>query len=988
MIPASLPPQLPVDDPSATQDLPCLPPPYRETVTLSIATPSSPIQEKWESKGVPETKYEHEGFGQGQAKATASHINVDMTQVVLKLDDLYDKEGVNLECAVLDDVFTLLQCSDRGLTAEEAQYRLETFGPNKLEDMPHNTLLQLLSFLWIPLAWAMEMAALAVLVSILTQPDGGHAASDWPKFVGIITLLLVNAITGFFQERSAGVAVKSIMNSLATKANVKRDGQWVKVDSAVLVPGDTISFSQGDIVPADCRLTEAVDITVNQATSTGEPIPVGKKETDQCFSGSVCKTGAAKGIVISTGRRTHVSRAASLAGKDNDNTRHAQKILAPIGAFCLITISIFVIAEIVVLYAGFRWTYRSGLDDILVLFIGGVPLAVPVVLPVTLALGAQQLAKHKAIAARISAIEQLASVTVLCAEKTGTLTPDKLAVDVSATKAYGSFSAADVLRLAAYASRTEDRDPVDTAVLGALGDVSHARAGIELLDFKPFNNLRRRTEATYRDASSGKLRRVTKGMCGIVAELCVPRLDDAFEARLEDDVEGLGARGFRLVAVAYDEVDGDDPCAEGNGYKFIGILALLDLPREDTVQGIEGARSLGVEVKMLSGDALAIAKETGRRVGLGADMYPARFLKDGPPSGSKFRTIDEMVVGADGFAGVLPEHKVQIIKRLQDSGHVCAVVGGGTDNISVLSCADVGIAAEGAPDSVCGAADIVVAEPGLAAVVDAIRCSRVVVQRMRSYTIYACACVVRTAVCFSVLAFAYRLQFPPFMLIVMALLNDGVVMTLSVDCVLPVSTPVCWDLAEIFVCAVVYGLYLAASTVTLVVVILQSSFFQDAFGVSLPHQAGSDSRQLHMVIYLQVAIISQALIFVTRSHSFSFTERPSYALVGAFCVAQLVSSVIAGFADWGFADVEKISGGWIAIVWVWDVIWFLPLDLMKLAMQKTVVRWLGERRIRAAAEASSGGVLPAPSCVASFNESLYASCVSFLGREVGAGHAQ
>ena len=486
--------------------------------------------------------------------------------------------------------------------------------------------------------------------------------------------------------------------------------------------------------------------------------------------------------------------------------------MAQIGLFCLGTIGIFVLIEIPILYADFKFSYRDGLDSILVLLIGGIPIAMPTVLSVTLAVGAQQLAKHKAIVTRITAIEELAGVTILCSDKTGTLTTNKLTIDRDTIRTYGPFTAEDVILLAAYASRTENQDAIDASVVQAVGDPSRARAGIELLDFKPFNPVDKRTEITYREESTGKLKRVTKGMTGIIIELCTRNKSEELEDRLEADVEEFATRGLRALAVAYEELDGDDPEAEGNGFELIGLLAIFDPPREDTKQTIEDALALGVKVKMVTGDQLAIAKETGRRLGLGDHMFPAKVLKDGPAPGGKYATLDEMIMDADGFAGVFPEHKYEIVKRLQGLGHLCAMTGDGANDAPALARANVGIAVEGATDAARGAADIVLTEPGLSTIVHAIRGSRIIFQRMRNYAIYACAVTIRIVVCFAVLVFAYRFQFPPFMILVIALLNDGTIMTLSVDRVLPSMTPDSWDLMEIFSYAIAYGLYLTLST--------------------------------------------------------------------------------------------------------------------------------------------------------------------------------
>ncbi|RDB27085.1 ATPase 8, plasma membrane-type [Hypsizygus marmoreus] len=930
-------------------------------------------------------KREYKDFGHDEEKAT--HANVDMSTIELKAEDLYDKEKVDLETIVIDDVFTLLQCSDEGLSQEEAARRLELFGPNKLESEEQNAFLQFLSFMWNPLSWVMEGAALVAIA----LSNGEGRAPDWQDFVGIVLLLFINSAIGFYEERNAGNAVKALMDSLAPKAKVKRESSWSEIESSILVPGDMISFKIGDIVPADCRLTEAINVSIDQAALTGESLPSSKKLGDQCFSGSTCKQGEAEGVVISTGANTFFGRAASLVGQDDDTTGHLQKILAQIGSFCLVSIGIFVIAEIFCLYAGFRYSYRRGLDNILVLLIGGIPIAMPTVLSVTLAVGAQQLAKHKAIVTRITAIEELAGVTILCSDKTGTLTTNKLTIDRNTIRTYGPFSAEDVILLAAYASRTENQDAIDTSVVAAIGDPAKARAGIKLLDFKPFNPVDKRTEITYREESSGKLKRVTKGMTGIIIDLCTRNKTEELENKLEVDVEEYATRGLRALAVAYEEIDGQDFDAEGNGFELIGLLAIFDPPREDTKQTIDDAMALGVKVKMVTGDQLAIAKETGRRLGLGDHMYPAKVLKDGPAPGGKHATLDEMIMDADGFAGVFPEHKYEIVKRLQGLGHLCAMTGDGANDAPALSRANVGIAVEGATDAARGAADIVLTEPGLSTIVHAIRGSRQIFQRMRNYAIYACAVTIRIVVCFAILAFAYKFDFPPFMVLIIALLNDGTIMTLSVDRVLPSMTPDSWDLTEIFAFAIAYGLYLSASTIALVCVIVETNFFQNKFGVNLEETPTvPNDPQLHMIIYLQVAMTSQALIFITRSHGFFFMERPSTALLAAFGLAQLVSSIIAAYGNWGFTDIRAISGGWIGIVWVWNIVWFMPLDWIKFAMKATIIKYLRERREAAAlAEKISGiPITRTQSRAASIHESLYSNRVSFIkraARKVGFG---
>ncbi|KAH9463002.1 hypothetical protein MJO28_008869 [Puccinia striiformis f. sp. tritici] len=867
-----------------------------------------------------------------EEEKAATKCLVDMKTIQLNAEDLYDREKVDLEQVELEDVWVLLQTNENGLDAAEVERRRAIFGPNRLEEKSVNPFLQFLSFMWNPLSWVMEGAA---VVSIALS-NGENRPPDWQDFVGIMALLLVNSGIGYYEERSAGNAVKALMDSLAPKAKTRRNGQWSEIDSADLVPGDIVAFKIGDVVPGDCRLYDAINVSIDQAALTGESLPTSKTVGDQCFSGSICKQGEAEGIVSATGANTFFGRAATLVGAENDSTGHMQAVLAKIGGFCLVSIGIAIALELIILYGAFRYSYRRGLDNILVLLIGGIPIAMPTVLSVTLAVGAQQLAKYKAIVTRITAIEELAGVTILCSDKTGTLTTNKLTIDKSTIKTYTDVGPEDVCVLASYASRIENQDAIDGCVVGTVGaDV--ARRGIKLIDFKPFDPVSKRTEITYIDVATGEMRRVTKGMTGKIMDLCTYNKTDDVERQLEADVEEFARRGLRALAVAYEDVPSGNADGPGSGFQLIGLLSIFDPPRDDTKQTIDDAVSLGLKVKMVTGDQLAIAKETGRRLGLGDNMFSSKVLKDGPPAGSKFSSVDNMILDADGFAGVYPEHKYDIVKKLQSLGHMVAMTGDGANDAPALARANVGIAVEGATDAARGAADIVLTEPGLSTIVHAIRQSRIVFQRMRNYSIYACAVTIRIVVGFAIMAFAFQFDFPPFMVLVIAILNDGTVMTISLDRVLPNNEPDHWDLAEIFTYAVAYGLHLALSTILLFVVIVNTTFFEDTFGMQ-PLKDANDP-QLHMIIYLQVAIISQALIFITRSHSWFFMERPSMALVGAFCIAQTIASLLAVFGTMEFASVQAIPWSWVGVAWVWNLIWFLPMDLIKFATRAAIKKF-------------------------------------------------
>ncbi|CAO3658250.1 unnamed protein product [Rhizopus microsporus] len=789
--------------------------------------------------------------------------------------------------------------------------------------------------MWNPLSWVMEAAA---IVSIALS-NGDGRPPDYPDFIGIVLLLLANATIGFMEERQAGNAVKALMAALAPECKVKRDGEWKTMEAAELVPGDIISIKLGDVVPADGRLIAAHgQVSIDQAALTGESLPVGKEAGDEVFSGSTVKQGEAEAIVIGTGTNTFFGRAAKLVGDANDDVGHLQTILAKIGNFCLVTITLFIVLEILVMYPKFHYRYRTGIDNILVLLIGGIPIAMPTVLSVTLAIGAKQLAEHKAIVTRITAIEEMAAVTILCSDKTGTLTLNKLIVDKPTIKAYAEFNGDDIILLSAYASRTENQDAIDFCIVNSLPDPKLAREGIEELEFKPFNPVVKRTEITYKRLSDGKVLRVTKGMSHTILDLCTRDKTEEQIKALNDDVDEFARRGLRALAVAVDEVPSGEVEGEGLGFRLIGLLPIYDPPRSDTKETIDRAIALGVSVKMITGDQLAIGKETGRRLGMGDNMFLSKTLKEGPPPGSGYSSVDEMVLHCDGFAGVYPEHKYEIVERLQAMGHMTAMTGDGVNDAPALSKANVGIAVADATDAARSAADIVLTEPGLSVIIEAIIGSRQIFQRMRNYSIYTCSVTIRVVVGFAILCFAFQFNFPPFMVLILAILNDGTIMTISTDRVKPSPYPDAWNLREIFSYAIIYGLYLTASTVAFFAVIFKTNFFESHF--SLPHPLLDDSGNkipndpvYHSVIYLQVSTISQALIFITRSRGFFFTERPSIMLMIAFIVAQLVATFIAVYANWGFTELQGCGWNWAGIVWIWNIIWFLPMDLIKFGMR-------------------------------------------------------
>ncbi|CAI0555868.1 unnamed protein product [Linum tenue] len=799
-------------------------------------------------------------------------------------------ETVDLEKIPLEEVFEQLKCTREGLSSDEGANRLQIFGPNKLEEKKESKVLKFLGFMWNPLSWVMEAAA----IMAIALANGGGKPPDWQDFVGIICLLVINSTISFIEENNAGNAAAALMAGLAPKTKVLRDGKWSEQDAAVLVPGDIISIKLGDIVPADARLLEGDPLKIDQSALTGESLPVTRHPGDEVFSGSTCKQGELEAVVIATGVHTFFGKAAHLVDSTNQ-VGHFQQVLTAIGNFCICSIAIGIVIEIVVMYPIQHRPYRQGIDNLLVLLIGGIPIAMPTVLSVTMAIGSHKLSQQGAITKRMTAIEEMAGMDVLCSDKTGTLTLNKLSIDKNLIEVFiKGVDKEYVILSAARASRVENQDAIDACMVNMLADPKEARAGIREVHFLPFNPVDKRTALTYIDESNGKWYRASKG----APEQEVP------------------------------EKTKESP---GGPWEFVGLLNLFDPPRHDSAETIRRALQLGVNVKMITGDQLAIGKETGRRLGMGTNMYPsAALLGQDKDSNIAAIPVEELIEKADGFAGVFPEHKYEIVKKLQERKHIVGMTGDGVNDAPALKKADIGIAVADATDAARSASDIVLTEPGLSVIISAVLTSRAIFQRMKNYTIYAVSITIRIVFGFMLIALIWKFDFSPFMVLIIAILNDGTIMTISKDRVKPSPLPDSWKLKEIFCTGVVLGGYMALMTVIFFWAMHKTDFFSDKFGVK---SIRDSEHEMMSALYLQVSIVSQALIFVTRSRSWSFVERPGWLLMIAFALAQLVATVLAVYANWSFARIKGIGWGWAGVVWLYSIVFYFPLDIMKFAIR-------------------------------------------------------
>ncbi|CAI5712172.1 unnamed protein product [Peronospora farinosa] len=708
-----------------------------------------------------------------------------------------------------------LKSCREGLTSHEAEKRLAEYGPNKLPEEKVNKLKLFMGFMWNPLSWAMEVAAILSIVLL-----------DYADFALILFLLLLNACIGYLEEVQAGDAVSALMGQLAPEAKVFRDGEIKNIPADLLVPGDVLRVRLGDVIPADLKFLEGDAVKVDQSSLTGESLPVTKKEGDEGYSGSVVKQGEIEAVVTSTGVNTFLGRAAEKIASADSHGR-LQMVLTTVGNFCMVSIAFWCVVELLVQMAG-RSSQNPcvivtdgclGVANILVLIVGGIPVAMPTVLSVTLAIGSSALAKENAIVTRLTCIEEMASMEVLCSDKTGTLTLNQLSVDMDNLIPYNNFTGDDILKYGALSARTENNEAIDVVCHNTYPGHATMWNEYTLLHYTPFDPTTKRTIAKLKDNRTGEIFRAVKGAPQVVLDMDVNA--DVLRMEVEERIDEFASRGYRGLGVGISRC-GDVPVEECE-WQMIGLLPLFDPPRHDTADTVKKAIALGIAVKMVTGDQKAIAVETCRQLGMPTNILDTSFFNTAPPPGLN---LAQMIYDTDGFAQVFPEHKFEIVKHLQSLDKVVGMTGDGVNDAPALAQADIGIAVDDATDAARAAADIVLVSPGLSVIITAIRMSREIFLRMKNYAMYSIAMTVRIVFTFGILTVAWNWYFPPILVVILAILNDGTILTISKDNVVASPYPDSWKLKEIFISSITFGLWLTLSTVVLFGVVNNSSGFE------------------------------------------------------------------------------------------------------------------------------------------------------------------
>ena len=596
-----------------------------------------------------------------------------------------------------------LQSSPQGLSAEEAQRRLKQYGYNELPQEQGSALLQFLSYFHGTIPYMIMTAAL--ISGIL-----GH----YPTLIIILVLLVMNAVVGFREEYQAGNVIAALKEKLAVQATVRRDGQWQSVQARMLVPGDVVRLRIGNIIPADAKLLEGDPIEVDQSALTGESLPVEHVAGDAVYSGSIVRRGETDAVIYATGASSYYGKAAHLV-ESTQTVSHLQQAIMRIANYLLVIAVVLALLIIGVAFARHD-PMLVVLQLVLVLVVAAVPVAMPAVMSVTLALGAGRLAAKQAIVTRLSSVEEVAGIDVLCSDKTGTLTQGTLTPGVPFS--VPGVTPAEVMLAAALASRAEDKDPIDLAVLSALQDTNRLQ-GYRVVHFTPFDPVSKRTEAQVA-AADGRPFKVSKGAPQVVRALR-PGVDPA-GSDVDQAIADFAARGFRSLAVARTGEDGQ--------WRLLGVIPLYDPLREDSKSTLESARQLGLRVKMVTGDQLPIAKEIARQLDLGPNIVNAELFGD--TSVHESGQLADAIERADGFAQVFPEHKYHIVDVLQRRGHIVGMTGDGVNDAPALKASNVGVAmGRRGTDVAREAADVVLLADSFPSMVGAIRAGRRIVDNLR-----------------------------------------------------------------------------------------------------------------------------------------------------------------------------------------------------------------------------------------------------------------
>ncbi len=786
----------------------------------------------------------------------------------------------------IEEVFKQLNSGKDGLSESEAKKRLEDYGFNEIQTKKQNIIIKFLSKFvgTIPL-----MLYIIIVISIFLN-----------KYIDayiVIGLLIFNGITSFLEEYKADNTLELLKSKLSVLVKVERDGNWKTVQSKFIVPGDIIRIRLGDIVPADCKILESDYLSVDQSMLTGESLPVDKKINELVFSSSIVREGEATAVVISTGKNTTFGKTAELVKIAKTRTHLEASI------FRILEYLLFL--DVGLIGAIFIGSYLFGIQLLLVIpfslliLLTSVPVALPAAFTVAMAYGTERLSSKNILVTKLEAIEEASTMTVICLDKTGTITKNQLSI--SDPIEYGKFSKEDVFRYAALASRVEDNDQIDLAIIHGAQERKIDLKDYKLKSFKPFDPSTKTSSALV--SFNGKEITVLKGFPESVMERC--KLSASDKSKINSNIDEMASKGYRTIGVAYGEAD---------KWSFVGVIPMNDKPREDSKKLIDELRSLNLNVKMLTGDNENTAKAIAKEVDIGENILDVSAL-----NGKSEKEIAELVTKADGFAGVYPKDKYTIVKALQDSGFHVGMTGDGVNDAPALKQAEVGIAVSNATDVAKSAADIVLTSDGIEPIVNAIKESRSIFERMITYTLKKVSRVLQTSIFLSI--FFLILRFLPMrsiQLILALFLSDIGSISLSTDNELYSNHPDTWNIKVVFLVSLMFGI-VAITQVTVL------AYFGLDF-MKLP------SAQFQTFIFL-IFIASMELM------TLSMRERRSFwsSMPSIFVLSQIITSIaIAAILSYYGILMTAISLYAMLLVLIISVLFLLLMDRIKLLAFKRI----------------------------------------------------
>jgi H+-transporting ATPase len=780
--------------------------------------------------------------------------------------------------------------------------------------------------------WVSLLIIAAAIVSAAVPVDGGRG---WASFGLLVFELNLIVWVGYYSDRNAGNAIKELEELSAPTAMVKRNGKWGELAVKELVLGDLLELKGGDIIPADCRLIGKGDaMKIDESSLTGESLPVTRGPGETVLSGASVTQGELEAVVTAVGPNTFFGKTIALLGAPEERG-HLQKVMSKVTVALALFSFVCVLAILIVLLArgepvGYCFVV------FFVVFVSVVPIGMPVVTTTVLAIGAKEMVAEKAIVNRLSALEELSGMEVLASDKTGTLTLNKLSLDKEDIEAAGGRSADDVLLAASLSAKWDNADAIDTAVTAAVGGDKKAIEGYEIKKFTPFNPVDKKTTAVVVTPDSRELH-VAKGAPQIIGET----LADAGERQAVDAyIAERASRGLRAIGVA-ESSDG------GATWALVGLISLLDPPRPDSAATIKRAQELGVEVKMVTGDQLAIAVETSRRLGLGTNIMEGKQLM---ASDAVDAQLAHQVNQVDGFAGVYPEHKHRIVEALQGKGRLVGMTGDGVNDAPALKKANVGIAVAGATAAAKGAADITLTQEGIGTIITAISRSRMIFRRLETYILYRIASSLLILGFFFFAIIILRLEMPTWVLVIISITNDMSAMFTSFDKVHTSAMPELWNMEKCLAVAIAQAIVGVGGTVLfLVLASIDRANWWHLFNIRLNVLAPENSfteGEVVAVMYLCLTALIQLNLLATRNPSFWWrfgsktAPRPSLILLAPVAAFLLAATFIAVYwparvePDQSRGSMDGAGWAAVGITWAYVFVWWQLADLAKVIVQK------------------------------------------------------